>query len=88
MLVPSFHEGCSDGFEEAHALNIPILTTNTLSAKELVENKKIGYVCGNTNKEIYDKLKEIISADIDLVTKDERCDNNEQCNQFKKLIGE
>jgi len=88
LLVPSFHEAAPMVFEEAHALNIPILTTNTLSAKELVENKKIGYVCGNTNKEIYDKLKEIISADIDLVTKDERCDNNEQCNQFKKLIGE
>lgn len=50
ILLPSFHEAAPMVFEEAAILGIPILTTETLSAKELVQTSGIGYVCENSKE--------------------------------------
>ena len=44
LFVPSVHEAAPMVFDEAASLNVPIISTNTLSAKELVEERKIGIV--------------------------------------------
>ena len=44
LFVPSFHEAAPMVFDEAASLNVPIISTNTLSASEFVEEKNIGYV--------------------------------------------
>lgn len=44
LFVPSLHEAAPMVFDEAASLGVPIISTNTLSAYELVAERKIGYV--------------------------------------------
>lgn len=89
LLIPSFHEAAPMVYEEARCLNLPILTTRTLSADELVTSKKIGIVCNNDNNAIETALKQIIShPDIldDYRHPDAECDNIIALKEFKNLI--
>lgn len=63
FLLPSFHEAAPCVFDEAHALGVPILSTNTLSAVEMIERRRIGVVCENKDEAIYDMLYRILSRD-------------------------
>ena len=84
FLLPSFHEAAPMVFDEALALNIPVLTTNTLSAMELVGKRGSGLVCENTDQSIYDMLYRVMSNDInvDIAMKP----NNKVCmEQFNHL---
>ena len=45
LLVPSLHEAAPMVFDEAACLGVPIVSTETLSAKEMVEGRELGYVC-------------------------------------------
>lgn len=51
LFVPSLHEAAPMVFDEAASLGVPIISTDTLSAYELVEERKIGYV-GSTEQMI------------------------------------
>lgn len=44
LFVPSIHEAAPMVFDEAASLKVPIITSNTLSAKELVADRGIGVV--------------------------------------------
>lgn len=63
LLVPSFHEAAPMVFDEAFTLGVPVLTTNTLSAKELIEKRQIGLVCENNDEAIYNMIKQALSDD-------------------------
>lgn len=56
FFLPSLHEAAPMVFDEAIALNLPILTTKTLSATELVEKRRAGKVCENSENGIYAML--------------------------------
>lgn len=60
LLIPSYHEAAPMVIGEATILNIPIISTNTISANEMIKDCKIGYVCPNDNKEIYFSIKYIL----------------------------
>lgn len=62
FLLPSFHEAAPMVFGECQTLGIPIITTATSSAKELVEQKNIGFVCDNTEAGIYSLLDSFLSG--------------------------
>lgn len=62
LFLPSFHEAAPMVFDEAIVLNLPILTTNTLSAKELVSDRNAGAVCDNTDDGIYNMLYLALTA--------------------------
>ncbi len=47
LLIPSYHEAAPLVIGEAACLGTPILSTETCSAKEMVEQPGIGWVCGN-----------------------------------------
>ena len=57
LLLSSYHEAAPMVFAEAMFLGVPVVTTETRSAKELVGEK--GFVCDNNEKGIYYTLKEI-----------------------------
>lgn len=57
LFVPSFHEAAPVVFDEAIVLNLPILTTDTLSAWELVGQRNAGMVCENNEEAIYNMLE-------------------------------
>jgi glycosyltransferase involved in cell wall biosynthesis len=48
LFVPSFHEAAPIVFNEARCLGLPIITTDTLSAQELVVSRGGGVSCINT----------------------------------------
>lgn len=60
LLVPSYHECAPMVFKEASILHLPILTTNTLSAVELVKEKGIGWVCDNTDEGLLVGLNKVV----------------------------
>lgn len=62
LFLPSFHEAAPMVFDEAIVLKLPILTTNTLSAKELVYDRNAGVVCDNTDDGIYNMLYSALTA--------------------------
>ena len=61
LFLPSFHEAAPVVYSEAEILRIPILTTQTTSAVELVKNRHAGWVCGLDVDEIEQALKDAIS---------------------------
>ena len=62
LFLPSFHEAAPVVFDEAIALGVPILTTDTLSARELVTKREAGLVCGNQEEDIYQMLCKALSS--------------------------
>lgn len=62
LFLPSFHEAAPMVFNEAITLKLPILTTNTLSAIELVLNKNVGIVCENSDDKICNMLYYALDA--------------------------
>ncbi len=59
FVLPSFHESYGIVLIESMVLGVPVLTTNTISADEVVGD--YGFVCENSNEGLYSKLKEIMS---------------------------
>lgn len=55
LLVPSRHEAAPMVFEEAKVLDLSIISTNTVSAEEMV-GTEFGVVCENTENGIYNAL--------------------------------
>ena len=47
-------------FGEAAALGVPVLTTNTVSAVELVQKRNAGFVCENSEEGIRQTLKTLL----------------------------
>lgn len=60
FLLPSYHEAAPMVFGECNVLGIPILSTETVSARELVANRSVGIVCENSEEGLYISLKKII----------------------------
>lgn len=60
FLLPSFHEAAPMVFEEAKCVGLPILTTRTTSASEMVENTNSGWTCHNSSDGIKETLKYIL----------------------------
>lgn len=89
LLVPSFHEAAPMIFDEAMTLELPIVSTDTTSAKELVEARGIGWVCENSERGIFDTLHNIIKNEKYLEVKGdiERPVNDIAIEQFINVIG-
>ena len=83
LLVPSYHEAAPMVFDEAKLLDVPILTTNTTSAMEMV-GEQDGIVCDNSTEGIHRALLQIQKK---ITHKQERLDNSCQIKQFSQLLG-
>lgn len=86
LFLPSLHEAAPVVFDEAIALGIPILTTDTLSSKEMVSDRNAGFVCGSQDEDIYRMLHDAFrtrNAINNAVPT-----NREQCmKQFDRVCG-
>ena len=91
LFIPSYHEAAPLVIDEARCLRVPVLSTDTTSAQDMVLNRKIGWVCGNSQSEINTMLLRILS-DPDMIKEYKKnmalkiCDNKEAVDQFKALI--
>lgn len=91
LLVPSFHEAAPMVFEEAKYLGVPILTTKTVSAIEMVERNGAGWVCENNEEGIYNCLKYILDNQNELTRVKSHLNNlyfnnNTSIAQFINLV--
>lgn len=60
FLLPSYHEAAPMVFDEAMCIGLPILTTRTISAIEMIEKQNAGWVCENSLEGIKEKICYII----------------------------
>lgn len=91
FLMTSYHEAAPMVIEEACALGVPVLTTETTSSREMVMERGCGWVCENTQEGIEAALIGL-AGDPELLKskKLELCiqgnDNSAAEEQFVKLI--
>lgn len=76
LLVPSFHEAAPMVFDEANLLNLRVISTETTSAREMLEN---GIVSNDLERVFKELRKEKSSGEPRLFLK--------QKEQFQKMIG-
>ena len=56
FFLPSFHECAPMVFEESLYLGVPIMATETISVKEMIIDRNVGYICDNSFEGIKDGL--------------------------------
>lgn len=71
LILPSYHESFGLVLIESFILGVPVITTQTISAKEVVGD--LGFICENSEKGIYNQIKEIL-------------DNSSLLNEKKVLL--
>lgn len=64
FILPSFHEAAPIVFGECAVLKLPIISTETASAKELVENRGLGIVCSNSEDGIHDAIQDVLTGNV------------------------
>lgn len=83
LLVPSLHEAAPMVFDEARIMGLPVVSTNTTSAEEMLPDA-FGFVCENCTEaitEVVEKLNKRAIQETVLV------DNSLQMNQMDLLLG-
>jgi len=91
FLLPSFHEAAPMVFAEAKCLGVPIISTNTTSAQEMVMDDGAGWVCENSEQGIYSSLKMLLNhPEIIVKCREELLsriyDNKKAIEEFHQLL--
>lgn len=91
LLMTSYHEAAPMVIDEARALALPVLTTETTSSGQMVTDMTCGWVCENTQEGISAKLCEVVSdretlAALKKTLAEKTVDNIEAVKQFAALI--
>ena len=92
LLITSFNEAAPMIIDEAYCLGLPILSTATTSANEMILARGCGWVCDNSQFSINRALEEILRnrSALEYVRSRMRytdVDNMEPMKQFAALIG-
>lgn len=72
LLVPSFHEAAPCVVQEAQLLNLPIITTDTLSAKEFIVSPNDGLVVENTDAGIEEGIRKALDGTLPIREKESK----------------
>lgn len=83
LILPSYHEAAPMVFDEAKILGVPILTTETTSAHEMVVADNAGEMCDNSQQGITKMLSELCKRQKKY---DNIFTNDTAVRQFKSLI--
>lgn len=88
LLVPSYDEAAPMVFGEAAFFRLPVLTTATTSAYELVENQGFGFVCDNNDEAIKKALKELLNSPENIAKKvsEIKISNEQALKEFEDLV--
>ena len=60
LLIPSLHEAAPVVIDEAICLGWPIFSTETISAKEMILDRKVGFVCKNDQESLTESLQKVL----------------------------
>lgn len=91
LMIPSYSEAAPMVIGETASLGTPILTTQTSSAVEMVQNTGFGWVCPNTQNGITQGIKQLLNSPQELSEKQITLrsavfDNAAAKQSFSKLI--
>ncbi len=92
LLITSYHEAAPLVIDEAYCLGIPILSTDTTSSYDMITERKIGWVCENSQKGINETLTYILSKKNILEDKKDELktkkpNNADAIKAFKEIMG-
>lgn len=93
LLLPSFHEAAPMVFEEAKYLGVPVITTRTMSASEMIKDNVEGIICDNSEEGLYEAVKRVLDKPFFIeqskeVLKSRKFSNHIAIEQFMRLIQE
>ena len=88
FLLPSLHEAAPMVYNEAACLGIPILSTETCSAIELVQKRGYGIVVPNSDDAILEGLRDFIKnpLEVNILPLGDKDINKYPYEQFKEFI--
>lgn len=86
LLLPSLKEAAPMVYGESEILGIPVLTTDTTSAYELVAEHGIGYVCDKSDEGVEVALRDILSKGKPERLSDSRLTNELALKEFDTII--
>ena len=86
LLVPSYDEAAPMVFGEAAFFGLPVLTTDTTSAKEMVLDEGLGFVCKNDDNDIKETLLMLLKNPHIIKGKNKKISNEKAIKEFKNLI--
>lgn len=86
LLVPSYDEAAPMVFGEARLLGTPILTTDTASAYEMVQEPNAGWVISNDDDTLLEELLTLLKDFHNLEFCKEAFDNKKAVKEFEELI--
>ena len=91
LLIPSVSEAAPLVIGEAASLGTPVLSTRTSSAKEMILDEDLGWVCENSVEGIRQMLKALLTepekiAKMKEKLKERHFDNGAAVEQFEALI--
>lgn len=90
LLIPSYSEAAPLVIGEAAALGTPVLSTETSSAREMIEKSGYGWVCGNSVESMRDTLKWILKdpakASAGIFRSGTETENAQALQQFCKCV--
>ena len=66
FILPSFNEAAPMVYGECAALRIPVITTNTCSAEEMVGKRQWGIVVENSERGIEEGLRAVLTGETDM----------------------
>ena len=86
LLIPSYSEAAPLVIGEAASLGTPVLSTETSSAKEMIEKPGLGWGCEKSEEGIRDGLQKLLYRPDVLKNTLIKMDNDKALSQFTKLI--
>ncbi len=92
LIVPSYHEAAPMVFTEAMYLGLPVISTNTTSAKEFIIENETGMVAANNEDGLYFTLKKILDNPAQLshmktvIRTNQSFSNNQALREFYTLV--
>ena len=89
LLIPSFHEAAPLVIDEALCLNLPVLSTKTTSAEDMILNREIGWVSDNSTNELCKTLFKINKDSVKIkknVLSNIKCNNNKAVQEFYEIL--
>lgn len=91
FLLPSRHEAAPMVFDEARCLGLPVLTTDTCSAQEMIADTSAGWVCENSTEGVSNALVKILADAQTLpgmrsTMRNQTYDNSEAIRQFRDML--
>lgn len=90
LLIPSYSEAAPLVIGEAAALGTPVLSTETSSAREMIEESGYGWVCENSVEGIRDALKQILldteKMKLRVFRMETKNENTEALEQFQNCV--